>query len=405
MNRVKPNLSWLVLALAVIGMALALSACGGSGSSSSDGGSTAAEATGETATTEGEAETTADEGSEEGEAGGSTIAEAKAKAEPFVEAPSPFPASEPLKKLPTGATIAWPEPGTPIAALEAGILAEAAEELGMTFKSVKAGPDAKATVQGYEEIVDMNPTAVIGGGQPIPLWEKQLKELQANGVVVATDGISGAEEHGITSSVSSNAQNSASGGLMADYVAGYMNPEANVVIYEVPELSFSPEVVNAFTEELEAVCPKCSVRTAQVSAETLGNTSSSTVVSDLQSHPETDVAVFSIYEIAAGLPSALKAAGIDVETLGYAPGPQELQYIQEGKLTAGLGFDLAVADWTLIDLVAREIVGQKPTGPASEGLSVIKFINGENVEGDLSRGFSAYPDYKDRFKKLWGVGG
>jgi ribose transport system substrate-binding protein len=394
MNRLKLSWARMVAAVAVLGLALALSACGGGGSSSGEESSTAA--------------TTTSEETGGGSSEGSTVevaAAAKKAVQPYVEAPSPFPADEPLKEIPKGATIAWPEPGTPIAALEAGILKEAAEVLGMKFKSVKAGPDAKAVVQGYEEIVDMNPDAIIGGGQPIPLWEKQLKELQANGVVVATDGISNAEEHGITASVSSNAQNTKSGQLMANYVAGYMNPEANVVIYEVPELAFDPEVVEAFTTELGQVCPACKVRVAQISAETLGNTAPDAVVSDLQSHPETEVAVFSIYEIAAALPSALQAAGIEVETLGYAPGPQELQYIKEGKLTAGLGFDLAVGDWTLIDMVAREITGQELSGPSSEGLSVIQFINGENIEGDMSRGFSAYPDYKQQFKKLWGVSG
>ena len=106
-----------------------------------------------------------------------------------------------------------------------------------------------------------------------------------------------------------------------------------------------------------------------------------------------------------GLPAALQAAGIKVETIGNSPGPTNLQYIKEGKETAGLGFDLPVLTWTLLDQAAREIAGQKLSGPEAEGLPVSEFLTQKDITFDPSKGWTGYPDFAERFAKLWGIGG
>jgi ribose transport system substrate-binding protein len=193
---------------------------------------------------------------------------------------------------------------------------------------------------------------------------------------------------------------------MAAYVVGEMaGEESNVVFYETPELSFTTIIAESFQAEMEKLCPECGVRIGQVGVAELGNTAPNTVVSDLQANPDTNVAVFGTGEIEAGLPTALKSAGIEVETLSSSPGPAELQYLKEGKSTATLGFDLPVLTWTLLDQAAREIAGQELTGPEAEGLGVLQFLRKEDVQYDVSKGWSGYPEFAEMFAELWGVKG
>lgn len=385
----------LFVVVVVLSLAIAVAACGGSSGSSS----TAAE----TESTEAESNVSEEGTGAESEGSETSLTAAKEVIAPYIGQPSSFPAAEPLKEVPKGATVMYPNCGTPVCNLQWEYLVQAAKTMGITVKQVKAGPDAKSVASGYETIVTEDPDAVIAAGQNIELWKPQLEELQANGVKIVTSGITGTEPFGIKGVLSGEAQNLKVGELLANYVAAEMSDEANVAIYRVPELPFSPEVTAKFEEELEVVCPKCSVRVVDISIETLGSTSANAVVSDLQANPETTVAVFSIDEIEGGLPAAMQAAGIEVETLGYAPTPQTLQYMKEGKVTAGLGYDIGLAVWELLDMAAREIVGQPLSGPEAEGLSVNQFLTQEDITFDPSKGWIAYPDFEERFKKLWGV--
>jgi ribose transport system substrate-binding protein len=392
------------LALLVLVLALGLAACGGGSSSSSS--STSEAETEEPTGGETEPAAEEEEPAEEEAASGGGLAEAKELVAPYIGQPSPFPVTEKLKEVPKGAEIDYVDCGTPICALFWQILEPAAQTMGVKLERVKAGSSANTVGPAFDTVVQKEPAAVIVGSITMELWSKQLKELQDKEIPVVTTGISDAEEFGVESPQASNANSERSGDLMAAYVLAEMaGEESNVVFYETPELSFTTIIAESFQAKMEELCPECSVRIAQVGVAELGNTAPNTVVSDLQANPETNVAVFGTAEIEAGLPTALKSAGIEVETLGSSPGPAELQYLKEGKSTAVLGFDLPVLTWTLLDQAAREIAGQELTGPEAEGLGVLQFLTKEDVQYDVSKGWSGYPEFAEKFAELWGVKG
>jgi ribose transport system substrate-binding protein len=385
----KGNRRFMLLAVLVTALlAVSVAACGGGGSSSSS------------ATTSESSETAPV--SEEGAAGGAAAEKVVA---PYIGQPSPFPVTEKLKEVPKGGTVAFMDCGSPICALLYELLTPAAKTMGVKLDRIKAGSSASTVNSAFDTVVSQKPDAVLVTAINIELWAKQAEELKEDGIPVVTTGIIGTEPYGIEAPQTAEAASELGGELMANYTVAHMNPEANAVIYEVPELPFSKIIVEKYSEELEAICPKCSVRTAQIGIEEIGNTAPNTVVSDLQSNPDTNVAVFTSGDIATGLPTALKSAGLEVEELSYSPNPTVLQYMKEGKSTAGLGFDLPVLVWTLMDQAAREIVGQKLTGPESEGIPVYQFLTQEDITFDPAKGWSGYPDFVERFEKLWGVSG
>jgi ribose transport system substrate-binding protein len=392
-----------VAALFVFVLALGLTACGG-GSSSSSSSSTSEAETEETGGGTGGETEKAGEGEEEGSGGG--VAAAKKVVAPFIGKPSAFPVTEKLKEVPTGAEVDYVDCGTPICALFWELLQPAAQTMGVKLERIKAGSAANTVTSAFDTVIAKEPAAVIVGSITMELWSKKLKELQEKEIPVVTTGISDTEEFEIEAPQASNANSERSGKLMAAYVLAEMAGEdANVVFYETPELSFTTIIAEAFSEEFENLCPECSLRIGKVGVAEFGNTAPNTVVSDLQANPDTNVAAFGSAEIEAGLPAALQAAGIEIETLGSSPGPTELQYLKEGKSTAALGFDLPVLTWGLLDQAAREIAGQELTGPESEGLGVAQFLTKEDVQYDVSKGWTGYPEFAEMFAELWGVKG
>lgn len=374
------------LAIASLSIATACSSSGGGKGSSTVAGTTAASAPAS------------------GSGGGdSTVATAMAVVAPYIGHPGPFSVTEKLARVPTGSTVAFMDCGLPYCAFYYGLLQQPAKMLGIHLDRINSGESATSINTAFDSVVATKPDAVIVMANQIQLWSRQLKELQQAHIPVVTQGVTDAEKYGIVSPQGGVNQDAALAKLEANYIPAVMNPKATVVYYEVPELSFTLETGSNFVTDLRSVCPGCSVRVAQIPASTIGKTSTNNIVSDLQAHTTTNLAVFSDPDLGTGLPNALKTAGLTVQTLNTGPSPANLQQIKDGGETAGLGTDNSVAAWTLLDETAREIVGQNITGGEAEGVQVFQFLTQKDITFDPNNGWTGYPDFAARFATLWGV--
>lgn len=381
----------IVAVVASLTLAVALAACGGSSSSTT------------TTTTAGGSEAT-----NSGDNGGSVgvnIAAAKKVIAPYIGQPSPFPVAEKLKEVPTGAKIAYMNCGNPVCAIFYEGMSAAAKTMGVEIVNIKAGFAANTVASAFDTAVTGDFDAVVVTAIPIELWSKQLKELQAKDIPVITTGVTGTEQYGIVSPQVAEPMDEFMGELMANYAIAEFSPSTNYVYYNVPELPFSALIEEKVKAVLSENCPECTLRTTKVPVAQLGNTAPNTVVSDLQANPETEVAILSTEEIGIGLPPALKTAGIEVKTIGEAPTPSNLEALKKGEQTAALGVDTGVLCWTLLDQAAREIIGQELTGAEAEGVTVVQFLTQKDITFDPSKGWAGYPEFPERFAKLWGVKG
>jgi ribose transport system substrate-binding protein len=375
----------IVLAfIACVALAVGLAACGSSGSNdntSSSGASTVS-----------------------GSAQNANTAAAAEAIKPYVGQPGPFPVTDPLKSVKKGATVAFMDCGTPICGLFWQLLQPAAKTMGVKLTRYKAGSAANTVTQAYDSVVAAKPDAVIAAAIDIQLWKNQLKQLQDANIPVVTTGILGTQQYGIKAAQAAETASQLEGKLMADYTATNFANAKKIALYDVPELSFTRVVTQSYQDELKKVCSDCSVRVIHIPVATMGNSAPNRIVSDLQTNSGTDLAVFAIDEIEAGLPAALQTAGIKIQTLGNSPSPTELEYLKEGKETAALAVDLPVLGWTLLDQAARQMVGQELTGDEAKGISPFQFLTQKDIVFDPSKGWTGYPDFAQRFAKLWGVG-
>jgi ribose transport system substrate-binding protein len=367
--------------------ALAVSACGSSNSSSSGSASTVKSA--------------------------GSSADAKAKAEaaiaPYIGHPSAFPVTTPLSTRPTGKAVTYVDCGTPVCALFRTLVTPAAKTMGLKMSSVKAAGSAENINSAMEGVASSKPAGVILSSVNPIQWQGALGTLKSQKIPMTATGIVNGDKYGLTTDPNSvmfgATVTTLTGKLQADWTYNKLGDKANSVYYYAPELDFMTLEKDSYLKEMASLCPTCKTRAVTIPVASLGNTAPQTIVSDLQAHPETKAAVAANSEIFIGLPSALKTAGITITTVGTGGGPASLQYVKDGQQTVDLALDLPVLSWSLVDAVSRPIVGEKVPAELAKGLPPMQFLERGDIKFDPSKGWTGYPDFAQRFSKLWGVSG
>jgi ribose transport system substrate-binding protein len=377
-----------LVVVALGALSLAVSACGSSGSStstSSPAGSTTA-----------------------GKADGAK-ARAEAALKPYLGHPSPFPVTTPLEKRPTGERLAYVECPAPLCALLKPFIASAAKTMGVNLYTVKGGFSPEELSKAWNTVVQQKPAGAISPATEAVLIHNQVEQLQKLGIPVVSTGVIDTKKYGIAVEVAGTTLNALAAKLQADYIYEKLGDKANAVFYYTPELGFTRAELPAFKSEMAALCPKCTVRFVKVPVASLGTTSPKLIVSDLQSHPDTNASAVSQADNYNGLPAAMKLAGIKTGTDGvmlvsYSGTPVTHQYVKEGSVTADLALDVPALGYTLVDAVARAVTKQEITPDVAHGLVPLQFLEQKDMTFDYSKGWTAYPDEVDRWKKLWGIG-
>lgn len=363
---------------AVLLSTLALAACGSGGSSGSTS-STPADSAGVAA----------------------DIAAAKALVAPYTGKPSAFPLDTPLDKKPSGKRIAYLDCGTPICGLFFRLAEPPAKQLGMTMTSLKAGLKPDTVQAAIDTVVQDKYDGVFVPAIPPQLWQRGLDQLKAAKIPVVTSGVIGADKAYVKVQQAGDVSATLSGKLMAAQVIAAKGDQANTVLYYTPELPFQAVIRQSFLDEYKTLCSACAIRDVKVSAGTFGTTAPQVIVDDLQANPKTNYAVFGVGEQAHGLPSALKTAGITLDTLLNSPDPVNLADLQKGSFTVGLGLDFPVLAWTVVDTLARQSQGEEPAPGATADIPPQQFLTKADLPADVSQGWTAYPDFAQRFGTLW----
>lgn len=328
-------------------------------------------------------------------------AAAQAAIAPYLNSPSPFTVSEPLLKKPNGKKIAILDCGSPICGLFADLAVAPAKALGMTATRISAGTTADGVAAAFNTVLSGGFDGVFVPAIAPSLWERPLAQLNAARIPVVTSGIIGLDPSKVGAAGAAGATSDLSGKLMADWVVTREGNKTNVVFYTTPELSFSAVIGDAFRKEMDKVCKGCVVRTVDIPVAKFGTGAPQIVVDDLQAHPDTKTAAFAVGEQAIGLAPALKTADIKVSSILNSPDPSILASIKDGTYTAGMGVDLAVLTWTSIDSLARLTTSEPVSEGAKKDQIVRQILTASNLKGDVSQGWTGYPDFAGRFAKLW----
>ena len=314
--------------------------------------------------------------------------------------PARFPVTEPLKKaLPAGAKFVYLQSSDPIGAQLGALLEPAVKAIGAKYIAINAGETASSAQAAASSALADKPSVVFVPAFPPSEFGGKLRALSAEGAKIVGTAQVGWQKYGIDWCTGCDAQMTLSGKLLADWVVATKGAKANAAFYSVPEFGFTAEMYASFKAQMTTLCPSCTIRNVPIDVSTIGSTAPQTMINDLQSHPSTNVAVFSSMDMAQGMPAAMQSAGVNVATIGNAPTPENLDDIKAGKLDAGVASDLDILCWTLVDVGARLVIGQTPQ--ASEVFAPTQVLTQKDITFDTQYGYSAYPDFAKRFTALW----
>jgi ribose transport system substrate-binding protein len=349
----------------------------------------------------GSSDTTAT-GTAQGDGSGGGVAAAKTALAPYTGHPTPFPVDTPLTRRPSpDATFVYLQCPTTVCALVGKAMGAAATSLGVKFRVVNSGATAASQQAAMDTIAALKPAAVLIPGIDLTPIGPQIKKLTDANVPVVTVGATGTAQYGVQAAINSDETLQLDGKLLADWAVAAKGPDTKVAFYAVPGLSFSPLVQRSFQAEMDKLCPDCEVRIVDIPVTTLGTTAPSRIVSDLQRHPSTNVLAFPSYEEGSGLAAALDVAGLHPLTVGVSPTPATLQDIKAGRLTAAVGFDIPTTIYTAVDAAAR-LATDQPLPPAEKtGAIPIQVLTQRDITFDPSQGWTGYPDFAQRYAKLW----
>lgn len=327
---------------------------------------------------------------------------AQATIQPYLDGPAAFPVTEPLTVSPAGKRVALIDCGSPVCGLFADLMAAPAEALGFEITRVEAGTSADGVATAFDTVLEGGFDGVFVPALAPSLWATQLEELNAAGIAVVTSGVIGLEPDTVGVALASERSAALQGELLASWVVAENADASDVVLFTTPQISFTGVIGESFTTTMSDLCPECAVRLVDIPVTDFGSRAPQIVVDDLLAHPNTTTAVFALGEQAIGLAPALATADLgDVQILLSSPDPSVLAEIQNGTFDAGLGLDFAVLTWTVADSLARLMTDQPVSaGAAADGV-VFQLLDQEDLPGDVSRGWTGYPDFADRFLELW----
>ena len=104
--------------------------------------------------------------------------------------------------------------------------------------------------------------------------------------------------------------------------------------------------------------------------------------------------------LGAGLPAALKAAGLSdkVTIVGQGGGSLNFADMQAGSIDALVPFDTYTVDYLMLDALARQWAGV----PLVDAGPPYWLVKKDTVPADTSKAFPVVEDYEAQWKALWG---
>jgi ABC-type sugar transport system substrate-binding protein len=356
-RRIDWSVRGLAIALAVFGIAVAVTACGGGGSSSS-GGTTAA---GET-----ETDASASGGSASG-ASAEGLAYAAKKVEEASKPPTHIGPTVPIKKpIPTGKTIVSVNCGAESCSNTEEGLKEAAAVLGWKVKTINAEPTPQAIQQAYEAALREHPDGVTSLGQSKESFERQLKQMEEEGIPFVSAYGPDPEGDGITLQIvgplsGGKAETDPAMKLLADKAIVDSKGEGEIGVAVLTGFPTPAEFAEAFEEEITEHCPKCSTKQIEIAPTAIGKTSETELVNFLQANPEIHYLFLTYEALATGLAQAAKANGLEApKTYSWAPVGLGDEALRTGESTAAVPQGEPELGWQIADAFARIFTGENP---------------------------------------------
>lgn len=326
----------------------------------------------------------------------------------LLERPTSIGVTAPLDgSPPEDKVVYWIQCGV-IACVSLGDEIEAAgEALGWEVVRVEAGlsPETVKNAWGEAARAMPAPDAVLSSGFSREIFEEELQSLAARDIPVINISVVDPPGDGLTAVIGgADVRNVRVGEIQALFVLAERGQKADTVVVMVPALPTHIPQADAFKAKYEELCPDCPLDFLEVPAESIGTDLPERTVAYLQANPDVTSVVMSFGDMAIGVPSAIRDAGLQnrVTVVTDTPDPTVAQYIADGDVvTAATGYPGPEMSWRGVDIAMRHMLGSD-ISPSADAELPSWVLTSENIP-DTQNSFPLVEDYADQYLELWGI--
>jgi ABC-type sugar transport system substrate-binding protein len=337
--------------------------------------------------------------------GGDTagLAKAKAVAQAATARPTSIAVTTPIgKPVPTGKKVAFISCGVEACEIQGDIIKQGASDLGWTSSTIGTDGSPEQLQHAFETALRQGADAVILNAVNRASVAKQIEKAKQQGVAFVTCCSIEAEGDGILRNVGGTANSAQIGEKLAAEIVADSNGNANTLFVNISAFQILKALGDQFASSYKGYCPGCKYAALDVPATSLGKDAPDRIVSYLRSHPQVNYVVLSVSNaLGAGLPAALKAAGLagKVKVVGQSGDTQTFQDLQANNIASVVPFDYYAVDYLMLDGLARHFAGV----PVKQAEPPLWIVTPKNMPAQATQGlFPIVENYRDEFKKLWG---
>ena len=330
------------------------------------------------------------------------VAKAKAVVQKAAERPTELTVTEPVgKPIPSGKKVVFVSCGVEACAVQGPILEEAASILGWSLEQVATDGTPEKVQGAIDAAIRDGADAVIINAADRDALTKQIDNAKKADVQFVTCCSIAEAGNGLLYNTATDKQNGAIGDYLAAEIVADSNGKADALYVNISAFEILKAVGNTFQTKMKEYCPDCGVESIDIPATSLGKDAPDRIISYLRSHPDTNYIALSVSDaLAAGLPAALKAAGLadKVKIVGQGGGNQTYQDLRNGDIQALVPGDRYSYDYQMIDALARHWAG----APLVQAGPPYWMIKKDAMPADTSKDFPFVEDYKQKWMELWG---
>lgn len=338
---------------------------------------------------------------------GDGLGEARANVRAHIKPPARIGPNVPIRKaIPTGKTVVYIDCGVTGCVFTGNALAQAAKVLGWTVKRIAVQPTPQSIQGGFDAAIRMKPDAVVADGFPIVAFSRQLAELKKLGIpylsINGTDPP--APDKGLIAQLVGVSTISQATRLVADKTIVDAGGKGQIGVIGFPSYPIVALYTKAYTDQIKKNCPACSTKTLDLVATDIGTTAASKITAFLRANPGIKHLFFSYDDLANGLSTAVKNAGIAMpKVYSWSLGAQGIAGLRSGERTAGVPQDYAMQGWQIADTLARHFTGMSLAPDYRWGGFMIWSKDYKNVPpASAGPAPPTIKTYQQQFKKLWG---
>ena len=307
------------------------------------------------------------------------------------------------KEIPTGKKIAFISCGVEACEIQGDIIKEGAELLGWTAETIGTDGSPEQLQNAFQTALRQGADGIILNAVTRSVVAKQLEDAEKQGVPFVT--LSSVEKtgDGILANIADTRNSGRIGELLAAKIVSESGGDANTLYVNISAFQILKALGDQFESSYKQYCPDCEYGSIDIPITSLGKDAPDRIVSYLRSHPQVNHVVLSVSNaLGAGLPAALKAAGLSdkVKLIGQSADTQTWQDLQAGNIEAVVPYDYYTVDYLMLDALARHFAGV----PVEDQSPPLWIVTADNMPEGATEGLvPVVEDYQEQFKKAWGI--